>query len=200
MTTEATNNTMSLEALEELAARQRAHRAFTDEPVPDELIGRIIRVGTRAPNARNVQPWHFIVIRDRETKRQIADIQSDMTNQPRGQSGPGRQNWVDVPVLIAVCSTLPFGEGRAGDAATAGSIYPAVQNLMLAAQAAGLGTVLTTRWRLNEDKVGPVLGLPEEMAVHAVIPIGWPAERLGKNRRKPVREVTSREKYGQAWR
>lgn len=190
---------MTLEDLEELAATQRAVRAFTDQPVEDDLIARIIRVATRAPNARNVQPWHFIVIRDREAKTAIADIQSDMTGQPRGQSGPGRMNWADVPLLIAVCSTLPFGEGRAGDAATAGSIYPAVQNLMLAAHAAGLGTVLTTRWRLNEDKIGPVIGLPEDMACHAVIPMGWPAEKLGKNRRKPVREVTSREKFGNAW-
>jgi len=190
---------MNLDELAELAATQRAVRAFTDQPVDDALIARILRVATRAPNARNVQPWHFIVIRDRETKRQIADMQSDMTGQPRGQSGPGRQNWADVPVLIAVCSTLPFGEGRAGDAATAGSIYPAVQNLMLAAHAAGLGTVLTTRWRLNEDKVGPVLGLPADMAVHAILPMGWPAEKLGKNRRRPVREVASRERFGNPW-
>ncbi|MFN8507929.1 MAG: nitroreductase family protein [Dehalococcoidia bacterium] len=190
---------MDLEALEQLAATQRAVRAFTDQPVPDDLIARILRVATRAPNARNVQPWHFIVIRDRETKRAIADIQSDMTGQPRGQSAPDRQNWADVPVLIAVCSTLPFGEGRAGDAATAGSIYPAVQNLLLAAHAAGLGTVLTTRWRLNEEKVAPLLDLPADMAVHAVIPMGWPAVKLGKNRRKAVAEVTSREKFGRAW-
>lgn len=190
---------MDLESLEKLAATQRAVRAFTDRPVEDDLIARVLGVATRAPNARNVQPWHFIVIRDREIKRAIADIQSDMTNQPRGQASPDRMNWADVPVLIAVCSTLPFGEGRAGDAATAGSIYPAVQNLLLAAHAAGLGTVLTTRWRLNEDKVGPVLGLPADMAVHAVIPMGWPDRKYGKNRRKPVAEVTSRDRYGNAW-
>ncbi len=190
---------MTLEDLEQLAASQRAVREFTDDPVPDELVARIIRVGTRASNARNAQPWHFIVVRDRDKKAAIADIQSDMTNQPRGQSGPGRQNWADVPLLIVVRSTLPFGEGRAGDAATAGSIYPAVQNLMLAAHAAGLGAVLTTRWRLNEEKIAPVLGLPEDLAVHAVIPMGWPAEKLGNNRRKPVREVTSRETFGNPW-
>lgn len=190
---------MTLEDLEQLAASQRAVRAFTDEPVPDELIARVLRVGTRAPNARNVQPWHFIVVRDREKKAAIADVQSDMTGQPRGQSGPGRQNWADVPLLIVVCSTTPFGEGRAGDAATAGSVYPAVQNLMLAAHAAGLGTVLTTRWRLNEEKIAPILNLPPDLAVHAVIPMGWPAEKLGNNRRKPVRKVTSRETYGNPW-
>jgi len=189
----------NFEELAELAATQRAVRSFSDQPLEDELVERVLNVATRAPNARNVQPWHFIVVRDPEVKRRIADIQSEMTGQQAGQSSPDRDNWADVPALIVVCSSLPFGQGPVADAATAGSIYPAVQNLMLAAHAAGLGTVLTTRWRHNEEKVAPLIGLPEDMAVHAILPIGWPATKLGRNRRKPAREVTSRERFGNAW-
>ena len=79
------------------------------------------------------------------------------------------------------------------------SIYPAVQNLLLAAHAAGLGTVLTTRWKPREAEVLPLLGLPEDMAVHAIIPMGWPEASYGRNRRRPVAEVTSRERYGEPW-
>lgn len=70
---------------------------------------------------------------------------------------------------------------------------------MLAAHAMGLGTVLTTRWKAREADVRPLLGLPENVSPFAIVPMGWPAEQLGRNRRKPVREVTFRERFGEAW-
>ena len=191
--------TNNLELLEDLMARQRAIRRFTAEPVYDALVERILRAASRAPSARNVQPWRFIVIRDQETKRQLGAIFDELGARLYGAGAPDRTPWEEVPVLVAVCSEYAFGEGEAAMAALGASIYPAVQNLLLAAQAAGLGAVLTTRWKSREPQLRPLLGLPETMAVHAIIPLGWPDRAYGKNRRRLVREVTYRERFGEPW-
>lgn len=189
----------TLDVVEELMARQRAIRRFTARDVDDALIERILRAATRAPSARNVQPWRFIVVRERTSRQQLGAIFDDLGARMYGQGAPDRTPWEDVPVLIVVCSEYAFGEGEAAMAALGASIYPAVQNLLLAAQAAGLGTVLTTRWKAREAQLRPMLGLPENMAVHAIIPMWWPDGRYGKNRRVPVAEVTYRERFGQPW-
>jgi nitroreductase len=188
-----------LEFVEDLMARQRAIRRFTGQDVDDALIGRILRAATRAPSARNVQPWRFIVVRERATRQQLGAIFDELGTRMYGQGAPDRTPWEEVPVLIVVCSEYAFGEGEAAMAALGASIYPAVQNLLLAAEAAGLGTVLTTRWKAREAQLRPILGLPDSMAVHAIIPMGWPDRRYGKNRRRPVEEVTYRERFGQPW-
>lgn len=190
---------MELEAFEELAATQRAVRRFSDKPLEDVLVERLLRVASRAPSARNAQPWRFIVIRDPETKRELGDIFDQLGTQLYGAGAPDHTPWSEVPVLIAVCSERPFGEGEAAAAALGASIYPAVQNLLLAAHAAGLGAVLTTRWKIRESELRPLLSLPGTMAVHAIVPLGWPVEPLGRNRRRPVRDVTYRERFGEPW-
>lgn len=192
-------NDDQLSTLEDLLARQRAIRRFTSEPVDDALIERILAAATRAPSARNVQPWRFIVIRDAATKGSLGAIFDELGGQLYGANAPDRTPWAEVPVLIVITSEYAFGTTESGVAALGASIYPAVQNLLLAAQAAGLGGVLTTRWKARETELRPLLGLPETMAVHAIIPLGWPAQRPGKNRRRPVREVTSRDRFDTPW-
>jgi nitroreductase len=190
---------VELDELEKLLATQRAIRKFTPQAVEDALIERILRAATRAPSARNIQPWRFIVIRDGETKRKLGEVFDQLGSQMYGAGAPDRTAWAEVPVLIAVCSEYAFGRGETSSTALGASIYPAVQNLLLAAHAAGLGTVLTTRWKAREAEVLPLLGLPEDMAVHAIIPMGWPEGRFGRNRRRPMAEVTYRERFGQNW-
>jgi nitroreductase len=189
---------MEFAELEALLATQRAVRKFTTRPVEDSLVEQILRATTRAPSARNLQPWRFVVVRDPETKRRLGEVFDQLAGQLAG-GAPDRTPWADVPVLIAVCSEQPFGEGPSAAAALGASIYPAVQNLLLAAHALGLGTVLTTRWKSREADVRALLGAPEAMGVHAIIPLGWPDRRYGRNRRRPVREVTYRERFGQPW-
>ena len=116
-----------------------------------------------------------------------------------GAGAPERTPWGDVPVLIAVTSEYAFGSTESRLAALGASIYPAVQNLLLAAHSLGLGSVLTTRWKAREAEVRPLLGLPETMAVHAIVPVGYPSERMGKNRRRAASEVTYRERFGAPW-
>ena len=190
---------VSLDSLEQLMATQRAVRFFTDAPVDDALIERLLRLATRAPSARNGQPWRFIVVRAVETKQRLGAIFDEVGQQMMGHEAPQRMPWQDVPALIVVCTETGGGSAGAG-AAQAASIYPAVQNLLLAINAAGLGAVLTTRWKEREAEVRPLLGLPEGAAVHAILPIGWPDRKYGRGKRLPVREVTYRERFGQAWR
>ena len=182
-----------LDALSNLMARQRAVREFTNEPVDDALIERLLEAATRAPSAKNVQVLRFVVVKEAATKRRLAELVEEAP-------APGRTPWDEVPVLIVVCAENPFGMTVTGAAAWGGSVYPGIQNLLLAAQAAGLGAVLTTsRGKLKEAEIKELLGVPEGTNIDAVIPLGWPAVKLGKNKRRPVTEVAYRERFGQGW-
>lgn len=187
---------VNFDEIERLMLRQRAIRLFTDEPVDDALIERALRAATHAPSGGNSQPWRFVVVREGETKAALGRIFDELGRQLYGDRAPERTPWEDVPVLIAVCARrgAASGGGAAGS-----SIYPCVQNLLLALQGLGLGSVLTTRWKSREDEVRPLLGLPEDMEVHAILPVGHPTRRYGRGTRRPVAEVTFREKYGQPW-
>lgn len=181
------------EALERVMRSQRAVRLFSSRPVDDALIERALSAARFAPSGGNRQPWRFIVVRERETKRALGAIFDELGQQIYGANAPERTPWEDVPVLIAVC-------GEAGAALAGASIYPVVQNVLLALHGLGLGSVLTTRWKAREAEVRPLLGLPDSMEVHAILPVGWPARRYGRGRRLPVSEVTFRERFGQPWR
>jgi nitroreductase len=199
------------EAFLELLRTQRAVRLFTDQPVDDETIHTLIAAAVRAPNGANVQPWHFIVVRDHETKVKLGEIFDDVGSNFYGATAPERTPWKDVPVIIVVCTRVdpPHSEWKPEDfvypiklldpTRMGPSIFPAVQNLLLTAHALGLGSVLTTRLATRVDDVRAVLGIPEDYTVQAALPIGWPAKKYGRSKRKPVREVTSREKWGQPW-
>lgn len=190
----------ALDALEALLSTQRAIRRFAAQPVEDALIERILAAASGAPSARNAQPWRFIVIGNTETKQALGTIFDELGGQMYGSNAPDRTPWEEVPVLIAVCSEYAFGRTESGTAALGASIYPCVQSLLLAAHAAGLGSVLTTRWKAKEPEVRPLLGLPDTMAVHAIVPLGWPDRRYGKNKRLEVAEVTFRDQFGSPWR
>ncbi len=190
---------VGLDEIEEFMARQRAIRRFTDQPVDDALVERILTAASRAPSARGAEPWRFIVIRDAAIKTKLGGVFDELGSQMYGANAPDHTPWAEVPVLVAVCSDYTFGRTEGGIAALGASIYPAVQNLLLAAHAAGLGTVLTTRWKAREETVRPMLNLPETMTVHAIVPMGWPDRRYGRNRRQPVAGLTSRDRFGTPW-
>ncbi len=182
----------NFDELERIMTRQRAIRLFTDEPVDDALIERLIRAATFAPSGGNTQPWSFIVVRDRETKAALGRVFDELGKELYGDNAPERTPWADVPLLIVCCTE----KGKDGGGA---SIFPLVQNLLLAIQASGLGSVLTTRWKRREDEYRPLLGLPDDIEAHAILPVGWPARKYGRGRRKPVAEITYREKFGEPW-
>ncbi len=191
---------------------QRALRKLKPDDVPDELISKLIEAATKAPSGGDRQPWRFLVIRDAETKRRIADYYLRAWEQayPGGSVGNTisagvyasadhlARNMAGVPVLIMACIE------RAGPEATFGlgeSIFPAVQNLLLAARALGLGSALTSLHKRYDSEIKALLGIPENVETAALLPVGYPEDgtRYGPTRRASVIDVSYREKWGQAW-
>lgn len=189
--------------------RQRAYRAFSDDPVDDETIGRVLSAATFAPSAENKQPWEFIVVRDDATRAAIGNL-SRRAWESRGRAfsegrlTPAMLADVDqgatggvanAPVNIVVCADCERGL----EATIPSSIFPAVQNLLLAATALGLGSALTTITTGFRSEMQAILGLPERVWPIALVPIGYPAKPLGPPRREPFTDHTHRERYGHAW-
>ena len=189
---------------------QRAVRNFSAEPVSNEAIATIMEAAIRAPSGGNRQGWSFLIIRDREVKRRFGkwyfdawhELTSDMDFQsPAAQ--PYRPSMLthemeDVPVLILACQERPAAGNSPNTITSGASIYPAVQNIMLAARALGLGTVLTTLHARHEKEVKELLDIPDNVDTAALIPLGYPAEgqRFGGSRRRPLHEVVFDEKWG----
>jgi nitroreductase len=196
----------------EAIGTQRAMRRLKDDPVSDEDIWKILDAAIKAPSGGNQQPWNFIVVRDAEVKRKIGEHYLDAWNKTYGavQSEEGQDDpretsayrsaehlahhLADAPVLI-IATIRTGGADRAGPMA-GGSIYPAVQNLMLAARALGLGTTLTSLHKLHEQEVKELLGIPEQVETMALIPVGWPKGRFGAPERMPVEKVVYWEQWG----
>ncbi len=194
----------------DVVRHQRACRDFDDAPVDDETIGRLLEAATYAPSAENRQPWVFVVVRDPALRDQIHDLTEDawkaggrefaaqrlepglMADVDHGIAGGGYRS---APVLIVVAADTE----RSHHSTVPSSIYPAVQNLLLGANALGLGSALTTLGATRGAELGAVVGLPDHVVAQAVVPIGRPARRLGPPRREPFAEHTHRDRYGEAW-
>jgi len=193
----------------DVVARQRACRAFSDAPVSDDTIARILTAATFAPSAENRQPWEFIVVRDSGTRARIGDLTQRawrehgrafsesrlppkmLADVDRGATG----GVAAAPVNIVVCADTQRGL----EATIASSIFPATQNLLLAATALGLGSALTTITTGFRPELRAILQLPEHVWPIAVIPIGHPARPLGPPRREPFAAHTHRDNYGLRW-
>ena len=195
-----------LEAIE----TQRAIRYFKPDAVPDEDIDRLIYAATKAPSGANRQPWKFLVIRDSALKRSIGDLYLRSWTASYGESAdppPVIQPRVrtsaahlaerihEVPVLIMVCIEH---DGSPSTMGRGSSIYPAVQNILLAARALGLGSVITTLHKRYEDEIKELLHIPDNVETAALLPVGYPAEGVsyGPTRRAPVEEITYLDRWG----
>ena len=187
---------------------QRAIRQFKSDPVPEELVRKLIESATKAPSGGNSQPWRFIVIRDAESKRQIGKYykqawdaaygaQSAATLEDRVRTSAANlaEHMHEVPVLILACIEH---DGSPGTMGRGSSIFPAVQNLLLAARGLGLGSVITSLHKRYEQEIKDLLGIPENVETAALLPIGYPADGVtyGPTRRSPVEEVTYQERWG----
>jgi len=194
----------------EVVGRQRAHRRFTDRPVDDATIERLLRAATQAPSAENTQPWQFVVVRDDASRTQLADLaRRAWEGGGRDYSRPRLSSAVFEDVEQANVggglATAPVWIVVAADtrevhaSVVPSSIFPAVQNLLLAATAEGLGSALTTISLTFVDEVRDLLGLPEHVQAMAAVPLGHPARELGPPRREPVSEHAHADRFGQPW-
>ncbi len=195
----------------------RAMRRLKPDPVPDELIARILRAGACAPNGGNTQKWRFLVIKDRKIKEAVAVWYKKAFDEwigPRYRSSdppPGvtkerylRQvaaveyltdHYAEAPVWIVAC----LEDGPTPNRGTGSSIYPAVQNMVLATRALGLGTTLTTRHMFYEKEADAALGLPEGVHSYAILPIGYPMGKFGPVGRGPLSEVVYQDRWGEPY-
>jgi nitroreductase len=178
--------------LADFLSRQRAIRSFdTSRDVDDALIQQVLEAAVRAPTGGNRQMWRWLVIRDPAIKAQLATLyEEEAAKYLGGRATPGTTSWRDVPVLLVAMSE-PGGGGP--------SIYPAVQNALLMITQLGLGSVLTTLWKPREAEIKPILKLPGDIEMHAVLPVGWPDRRYGRSNRRPMAEVTYRDTYETPW-
>ena len=180
----------------EVVERQRACRAFSEAPVPDELVERVLHAATMAPSAENSQPWVFVVVRDAGVRQEIgALMQRAWDSGGRAHSEArlpdklleevdhgARGGITGAPVLVVVGADT----SRCHLSTVGSSMFPAVQNMLLAATALGLGSALTTLATVFADDLRAIVGLPEAVRPVAVVPLGWPARPLGPPRREPL--------------
>jgi nitroreductase len=192
-----------------VATSQRACRAFTDDPVPDSLIGKVLDVATYAPSAENRQPWEFVVVRDPVRRAQIGDLRRRAWEQggrapSEGRLSPELLAEVErgatgsigaAPVLVVVGANTE----RCLPVTVPSSIFPALQNLLLAAGAVGLGSALTTIATTFAAELREIVGFPESLVPVAVVPLGYPEKPLGPPRREPYADHTHRDTYGEPW-
>lgn len=198
----------------EVIRTTRSMRRLRPDPVPSELIQKILEAGVCAPSGGNMQRWRFLVIKDAAVKQTIGAYYKRAWDEqvgPRyraGEPAPGsdRERFHrmlaaaehlaahihEAPVWIVPCL-----QGATPTRTAGSSIYPAVQNMLLAARALGLGATLTTLYLAFEKEVEAALGLPADWHSYALIPIGYPLGRFGPVRRVALAEVVVEDRWGQ---
>jgi nitroreductase len=214
----------------------RSLRRLKPDPVPEELITKVLDAAIQAPSAGDAQNWAFIVVRDPDQRHQLGAIYRKASDiaaaiyAARGRpahvteqqytrfmaSGAYLWNHMgEAPVLLIPCSRRPALPPREAlppviaahyedevvyaDRIRGASIYPAVQNIILACRALGLGTVITTNHIRYEAEVKALLEIPEDFSTWALMPIGWPIDKFGTLTRRPLAEVAHADRWGTPW-
>lgn len=197
-------------------ATTRAIRRYLPEPIPDDALRDMLFAATRAPSGSNRQPFRFMVFTDSDRSHEVKSLIArgaqklwsskkstdgyvDATKtddaSPKARMARTMQNYVDtfadVPVLVLAC----LERYRAPNPLEGASVYPACQNLLLAARAQGYGGVLTGFHSFVEDELRQLLELPDNVFIAATITIGVPAGRHGPVRRVPMNQLV----FGDTW-
>jgi len=208
----------------ELIRTTRAIRRFTDEPVTTDEITTCIEAAIQAPSGGNIQPWAYVAVTDPEMRVKVGDIykkaydryEKALLQFPMSFRSPEDEaSWLrtiaasrhladhahEVPAFVAVCGadidlTLHDDEGPLDIGTVQASVYPSVQNLMVAARSLGIGSTMTTAFRIYHDEMREALGVPETMQIFALVAMGRPKGRFGVARRKPARAVLHWNRFG----
>lgn len=158
-----------------------AIRSYTDRPIPKEALDRIVEAGRLTASGSNRQPWHFIVVQDRDTLRQLGSL---------ARTGPYTAA-APAAIVVAVAKNA-FGVSDGSRA---------IQDMLLTAWSEGIGSNWVGFAGGGLDSIKPVLGIPDALDVLAIVPLGYPDKPVGKGKknRKPLGEVASRERFGQPY-
>ncbi len=203
----------------------RAMRRFTGEPVDDAQIERCLAAAVQAPSGGNIQPYQFLVVTDPKRRARLGEIYlraweryapavAALTPPARDEAAAARharnvaasddlaRSMGTVPVIVLVLMpkismAVRDDEGEMDVGPTYASVYPAVQSFVLACRSEGLGTVLTTVYRIYEDEVRGVCEIPDRYEVVALLPVGHPVGRWGVAPRRPATSLTSWDRFGE---
>ncbi|MCV7281948.1 nitroreductase family protein [Mycolicibacterium flavescens] len=201
---------------------QRAVRRVLPDPVDDAVVRKCIELALRAPTGSNGQNWEFVVVKDQAVKDQLGKRYRQAWSLYGGlgkRLAAGDESmqkilravqwqvdhFSEIPVLVVPClrggMRMPYVPSPfVGESSYFGSIYPSVQNLLLAARAMGLGASLITLPLWSVTSARRTLGLPLTVTPVCVVPLGWPRGRYGPTTRKPVEKVVHLDRYGnRAW-
>jgi len=201
----------------EIIHTTRAMRRLKPDPVPDELIGKILLAGQAAASGGNAQRWRFLVLKDQKIKQAVQTYYKRAfdevvgpryaTSSPPPGSDAARykrqlaaveyltDHYHEAPVWIVAC----LEDGSNPTRSAGSSIYPAVQNMLLAARALGLGSTLTTRHISYEKEVDTAMGIPPGFHSYAILPIGYPMGRFGSVGRGPLADVVYLDEWGRPY-
>jgi nitroreductase len=192
----------------------RALRRLKPDPIPDEVLFQVFDAAIRAPSGGNSQDWRFLVIRDPAVKAKIGEWFKEAwaRYQPEYVTNPAAMDTLprtrrllaksttylvnhvaEAPVIVAPCGL------RGKHTTPGGSIFPAIQNLLLAARALGLSGLITNFARAHEAELLEQLGIPETNQIYCLIPLGYPLDRPGPLRRRPVRDVVFVDRWEARW-
>jgi nitroreductase len=198
----------------DLVGSVRAMRRLKPDPVPENLIWKVLDAGVQAPSGQNTQPWKFVLVRDTDQKRWfadryaaafesrfglIADPEQRGDHKTTGQLG-ALYHQIDhlheAPIILLVCGKRdwPFKVAEADRVGLAppnyGAVYPCVQNILLACRALGLGAALTTMHQVFESELHAHFQIPDSYGVVVAIPIGYPLGKFGPVTRIPAQQQT----------
>ncbi|MEZ5550496.1 MAG: nitroreductase family protein [Pseudomonadales bacterium] len=205
----------------------RAVRRLKPDPLPDPVLGRILQAAAFAPSGGNVQPWRVLVVRDEGLRRGLGDLYrpewgryaagarqglEQMTGEAKEKqvrmlaaADHLGEHFGDAPVILVFCfnpQIMAITDAELGRPSVVGggSVYPAVQNAMLACRAEGVGCTLTTLLCFREAEVRALLGIPDPWYTCAFIPIGYPVGRgHGPISRRPVSKLAYLDSWGSAY-
>lgn len=199
-------------------ATQRAVRRLHTDPVSHDILLPLLELSLKAPTSSNTQDWSYLVVEDREQKARLAKLYRRLyrvfnpivermakgdEKELRGMR-PGQwqaEHFEDLPVFVIPCyrrglKHRPVGRPQISVASFYGSVFPAVQNLLLGCRAVGLGASLQTLPIWNIPAARKILGLPRGVNPVCIIPIGWARGKYGPTTRRPIGEVVHLDRYG----
>jgi nitroreductase len=204
----------------------RAVRRFADEPVTDHEIWAILEAAQSAPSGGNIQPWQFLVLTEPAPKAAVAAVYERAYDRyerallaslppfrsPEDEASFHRsvrasrylaEHLAGAPAIVCVLRpagldlTLHDDDGPLDIGHLCASVYPAVQNLIVAARSLGIGATLTTVARVLPDDLRAATGIPESLELAALVPLGRPSGEFGVPRRRPVEKVTHWNRWGE---
>ena len=201
----------------DVVTTQRAMRRLKPDAIPDDVVRRIMDAAICAPSGGNRQNWSFLVVRDPAKRARLGELyreawgelmkvpyyasaSKEPASSPAGKMLASArhlgEHLGEAPVIVLACVALD--PGVKASITTGASIYPAIQNIMLAARALGIGSCITTIHRFRDAQVKELLGIPAEIETAALIPLGYPLGKFGRPPRRPLSEVAFADRWGRA--